>query len=149
MKRAHFLIDWLPPLAWAAVILSTSNDAFSSLHTGQWLQRLAGLLTHRSLAPGMRDILNVVVRKGAHVANYGILGALAFRAVRGDRPSWRLRWAIEAIGFVVCIATIDEIHQSFIPSRTGRWEDVLLDTGGAVAAQLIIRAAQVVLFRTS
>jgi VanZ family protein len=149
MKSERFLIDWLPPLVWSVVILSASNDAFSSAHTANWLQRLAGLLTQHPLAPHTRDLLNLVFRKGAHLVNYGILGALAFRAVRGDRPSWRLRWAIGAIGFVVCIATIDEIHQSFVPSRTGRWEDVLLDAGGAAAAQLIIRAAQVLLFRTS
>jgi VanZ family protein len=33
---------------------------------------------------------------------------------------------------------LDEIHQSFLPSRTGQWQDVVLDTCGAVVLQLII-----------
>ncbi len=38
----------------------------------------------------------------------------------------------------VVTATFDEIHQTFIPSRTGRWQDVVLDTCGAAVMQLII-----------
>jgi VanZ family protein len=47
------------------------------------------------------------------------------------------------------VASIDEIHQTFVPSRTGAWQDVVLDTAAATLAQIIIRAAQVLLFRPS
>jgi len=43
--------------------------------------------------------------------------------------------------------SIDEIHQSFVPSRTGTWHDVVLDMAGAAVAQILIRVAQVLLFR--
>ena len=78
-----------------------------------------------------------------------ILGALTFRALRGDRTSWSVRWAIGAIVLATCIASIDEIHQTYTLSRTGTWHDVVLDAAGATLAQILIRAAQVLLFRPS
>ena len=38
----------------------------------------------------------------------------------------------------VVTAAADEIHQTFIPSRTGAWQDVVLDTCGAAVLQVII-----------
>jgi VanZ family protein len=36
------------------------------------------------------------------------------------------------------VASLDEWHQSFIPSRTGRWQDVVLDTSAGIATQILI-----------
>jgi VanZ family protein len=36
------------------------------------------------------------------------------------------------------VASLDEWHQSFLPSRTGRWQDVVLDSSAALVAQIII-----------
>ena len=140
---------WLPALLWAAVILSASTDAFSSANTGGLLERIAAWIVGHPLAPATLDALNFAVRKSGHLTAYGILGALAFRAVRGARPSWNARWAIAAVLFAAGVASVDEIHQTFTVLRTGTWHDVLLDTAGAALAQLLIRAAQVLLFRPS
>jgi VanZ family protein len=146
MKR--FLSYWLPPIAWTAIILSASTERFSSAHSDLWLLTLADFLKH-PLAIATRETLNFLVRKGAHLINYGILGALTFRALRGGRGMWKMRWAIEAIAIASFIASIDEIHQTFVPSRTGTWHDVIVDAAGAAAAQILIRGAQVLLFRPS
>jgi VanZ family protein len=89
------------------------------------------------------------MRKAAHLTEYGILSGLTFRAFRGERRSWSLRWAIGAVILAAFVASIDEIHQTFIPSRTGTWHDVLLDAAGAAVAQILIRAALVLPFRSS
>ena len=34
---------------------------------------------------------------------------------------------------------MDEWHQSYIPSRTGTWHDVLLDSTAALGALILIR----------
>jgi VanZ family protein len=138
---------WLPPLLWAAVILSASTDAFSGANTGSVLERIVVWITGHPVLPATLDTLNFVIRKCAHLTEYGILGALTFRALRGQEKSWSLRWAIGAVLFAACIASIDEIHQTFVPSRTGTWHDVVLDVAGAAVAQILIRAAQVLLFR--
>ena len=140
---------WLPPIAWAAVILIASTELFSGSNTGGLLQRIAMLILGHRLAPDTAATLNYFIRKAAHLTEYGILGALTFRALRGDRRSWSPRWAIGAIVFATFIASIDEIHQSFVPSRTGTWHDVVLDAAGAAIAQILIRAAQVLLFRST
>jgi VanZ family protein len=140
---------WLPPIVWSAVILIASTDLFSGSNTAGVLQRIAMTIFGHRLTPDTAATLNFLMRKAAHLTEYGILSALMFRALRGEQRSWSMRWAIGAIVFAMCIATIDEIHQSFVPSRTGTWHDVLLDSAGAAIAQILIRAAQVLLFRAS
>ncbi len=140
----RFLTYWLPPIAWAAMILAASSDVFSASHTGGWIEVLISWLG-RSLSPAALDLLNHILRKIGHVTAYGMLSALSFRALRGGRPRWNPRWAIGAIALAALVASIDEYHQSFIPSRTGTWHDVVLDTAAAILVQITIRAAQVLL----
>jgi VanZ family protein len=52
--------------------------------------------------------------------------------------SWTPRWATIAVLGTVIVASLDEWHQSFIPSRTGRWQDVVLDSCAGVGAQILI-----------
>lgn len=137
---------WLPPLAWAAMILAASSDIFSASHTGGWIEIAISWLG-RSLSPSALDLLNQILRKLGHVTAYGILSALSFRALRGERLRWNWRWAIGAIVMAALVASVDEYHQSFIPSRTGTWHDIVLDTAAAIVVQITIRAAQVLLFR--
>lgn len=125
----------LPAVLWTVLILATSNGAFSSGHTGSLLDTL---FAHR-LSPDALAHLNFLFRKTAHLTGYGILGALWFRALRGDRGGWAWRWALGAIAITAAVAGIDEWHQSFVPSRGASPYDVLLDTVGALMANVIIR----------
>jgi VanZ family protein len=36
------------------------------------------------------------------------------------------------------VASMDEFHQSFLPSRTGRWQDVTLDSAAALGVQIVL-----------
>lgn len=142
MRR--FLTYWLAPIAWAVMILAASSDVFSASHTGGWIEIVISWLGP-SLSPQALDLLNQILRKLGHVTAYGILSALSFRALRGGRPQWNPRWAIGAVALTALVASIDEYHQSFIPSRTGTWHDVVLDTSAAILVQIAVRAAQVLL----
>jgi len=55
------------------------------------------------------------------------------------RREWRLRWAVQAVLFVVAIASADEWLQSRTTARTGTPYDVVVDAAGATLAQLILR----------
>jgi VanZ family protein len=46
-----------------------------------------------------------------------------------------------ALAATFLIATADEIHQTFLPNRTGCFSDVLLDTAGAAAFQAMLLLA--------
>jgi VanZ family protein len=83
------------------------------------------------------------MRKGGHVVGYGILSILLFRAWRATLPmasnaKWAWRWANIALLGTALVASLDEWHQSYIPSRTGRWQDVVLDTCAGLAAQVVL-----------
>src|SRR6266849_182191 len=123
---------WLPVVVWSAIILSTSNDLFSSHHTGDLITTIIG----RYLTLGQLAVINAVFRKTAHLAGYGILGALGFRAARGDERGYATRWAIAGVLIAIGVASIDEWHQTLVPSRGGSVRDVLIDGCGAAAAQL-------------
>ena len=116
------LVRWIPAILWTAVILGFSSDLFSARHTAAWLGGL-----------------NFLVRKAAHLTEYFILGALLFRALRGDAHGFRARWAILAVVLAACVASADEWHQSFVPSRTSSAWDALLDSLGAAIAQIVWR----------
>jgi VanZ family protein len=92
------LVRWIPPILWTAVILSLSSDLFSARHTVEWL-----------------GSLNFLGRKAAHLTEYFILGALLFRALRGDAHGFRARWAVIAVVLAAGVASFDEWHQSFVP----------------------------------
>ena len=130
-----FVRYWLPVIVWSALILATSTDLFSSHHSGSIIAILFGrFLTARQI-----DIANIVFRKLAHLTGYGILGALWFRALRGERTGWSLRWALGAVAIAAAVAGIDEWHQSFVPSRGASSYDVILDAAGAALAQIVAR----------
>jgi VanZ family protein len=49
-----------------------------------------------------------------------------------------MRWANIAILGTALVASLDEWHQTFIPSRTGAVHDVVLDTCAGIAAQVLV-----------
>ena len=137
---------WLPAIAWAALILTASSDLFSSGHTGAILETIITAILGHPLPAHQFETIHAAIRKAAHLTEYGILGALLFRAIRADRSGWHVRWAAGAVLVAACVASIDEWHQTFVPSRTGNPMDVLIDTVGATLAQGLIRAAQMLFF---
>ena len=130
MKR---LATWLPPLVWTAVVLALSSAPFSADNTSGVIGPLLKWLLPW-LSPTAVDTIHGLVRKLAHLVEYAILAALWLRAF-ARRAAVRIpvaAWLTLLIGVVV--ATLDEAHQSTVPSRTGSVRDVLLDTAGVLLA---------------
>jgi VanZ family protein len=134
---------WLPPALWTFVILLASFDPLSASHTGPVLETIITTIVGHPLPPAQFDVVHFLVRKTAHLTEYGILGALLFRAVRDERRGWSVRWSAAAVLLAAVVASADEWHQTLIPSRTGTVSDVLLDAAGATVAQILIGAVQV------
>ena len=126
---------WLPPLLWTAVIFAASSASFSSGNTAPLLAKLINAI--HPVSPETLAVLNFLIRKAAHLTEYGILGGLVFRAIRAERPSWEVRWAVAAIVIAAAVASLDEWHQAFVPSRTAAPQDVLVDTLGATLVQVL------------
>jgi VanZ family protein len=134
------LVYWLPAALWATAVLAASSDVFSAQNSGDWIGEIILRVVGHPLPPRQFDVLHFLIRKSAHFAEYFILGALLFRAARGGRAGWRGRWAGVAVALAASVASIDEWHQLFVPSRTGSALDVILDVVGAAVAQLVARS---------
>lgn len=124
---------WLPPLLWMILIVGLSTDAGSSEHTESWLLPLLRTLAPWA-TPAQLEALHWLTRRLAHLSEYAILAALWLRAfVRGLRLTPR-NAGLLALAMSVAWAILDELHQSFVPSRSASLVDVLVDTAGALIA---------------
>jgi VanZ family protein len=80
-----------------------------------------------------------ILRKSGHFLGYGAIGLTWLRAWRMSFPgSQFLQDALLALTGTALLASCDEYHQSFLPSRTSSAWDVLLDCCGALTMQLLI-----------
>ena len=104
------LSPWIPVVLWAGVIFTLSSVPDLGTGLGTW---------------------DLVLRKLAHTAEYALLGALLYRAVR--RPATALLLAS-------AFAVTDEFHQTFVAGRHGSPVDWLIDTAGAaIGVALAVR----------
>jgi VanZ family protein len=134
--RKSWLADWWPVILWAALIFTFSTSAFTDTNTGTVIiPILHWFLPSASLPTLMR--IHHYIRKSAHFSEYFIFSLLILRAIRGGRKDARVAWALAAILIVAGYAALDEFHQSFVPGRTAAVGDVLIDTSGGTAAQIV------------
>jgi VanZ family protein len=84
------------------------------------------------------EINEKIFYKTAHMLGYAVLAWLWWRTLT---PQRRITWSVllTAVALTALYAISDEIHQLFVPGRTGRLADVFFDTGGALAMILLIR----------
>jgi VanZ family protein len=107
MARSRALNVWLPVLVWAAVIFAFSSVPSLSSGLGAW---------------------DTVLRKGAHIAEYAVLGALLYRALGREAP---------ALAAGIAYAATDELHQHFVRGRHASPVDVAIDAVGLSLGMLV------------
>lgn len=132
---------WIPALVWLGVIAIESTASLSSENTGRFLYPIFHFLF--GFDPVRFITWHFLIRKTGHVVGYAILSMLLFRAwhatiaVKND-PRWSMVWARAALGMTALVASLDEWHQTFLPSRTGTIHDVVLDTAAGLGAQILL-----------
>jgi VanZ family protein len=136
-RIAYLVWYWLPVALWLLVIAIESTDLMSARNTGSVLYiALAAIVG--PVDPDRFAILHFVLRKAGHFTGYGILSFLFFRALRATVTSSLARlWCLSVL-FTFTVASLDEWHQTFLPSRTGAFHDVVLDTFAAICVQTVI-----------
>lgn len=98
---------WLPVVLWAALIFALSSIPNLGTGLGTW---------------------DLVLRKLAHAVEFGVLGALLFRALKREPLAILLGSAY---------AMTDEVHQTLVSGRQGSPLDWLIDTIGVIAGVLL------------
>jgi VanZ family protein len=132
------LTIWLLPLAWMALIMSLSGDTFRDQATASIVRPLLEALLPWASAH-MIDGLHWLIRKSAHVTEYGILATLWFIALTRNTRLTRRGATWGAFVFAVAWAVVDELHQATTASRSGSPGDVGIDATGAVVAAFFTR----------
>jgi VanZ family protein len=107
MARSRLLTVWLPVVAWAAVIFTFSSIPSLSSGLGTW---------------------DTILRKGAHVTEYAILGGLLYRALGRETL---------ALAAGIAYAATDELHQYFVRGRHASPVDVAIDAVGVALGMLL------------
>ena len=107
MARSRVVTVWLPVVAWAAIIFAFSSIPDLGTGLGTW---------------------DTVLRKGAHVTEYAVLGALLYRALEREAP---------ALATGIAYAATDELHQHFVRGRHASPVDVAIDAAGVALGMLV------------
>jgi VanZ family protein len=134
--RPNLVRAWWPSIVWIGLITFESTDYLSAQNTSSMLY---GLLTRLFGPIDLYEFLywHHLARKTGHVVGYAMLGLLLLRGfwmTFANRPGWARLLPVFAWLGTALVATMDEWHQSFIPSRTGTPWDVLLDSTAGLAA---------------
>ena len=137
--RGHWLRNWWPALLWAAAIFLFSTGIFSATNTAAIIFPILLWLFPRASEATLLAI-HFYVRKSAHLGEYFLFSLLVLRGFRAGRPGWRWTWALATLAVVAAYASLDEFHQSFVPSRTASVYDVMIDVTGAALALLVAAA---------
>ena len=87
-----------------------------------------------------------LIRKAAHVSIYALLGICVYQTCRLEARGERGNVWI-AVGICFLYACTDELHQLFSSGRSGQFDDVLLDSIGALLGILLLRCLQSVFRR--
>jgi VanZ family protein len=132
---------WLPAIIWLCIIRIESTSYLSGENTSRFLYPVFHFLL--GLDPVRFAVWHFYIRKTGHFVGYFTLSFLLFRAWRATLPmassaAWCARWGTIAFLMTVLVASLDEWHQTFIPSRTGTVRDVILDSSAALVAQIVI-----------
>ncbi|RNF39534.1 VanZ family protein [Planococcus salinus] len=132
-KRTIF--SWAAVILWMAIIFILSHQPASvSSNLSSGITEAIIRAFERIMPDAQFDIRNFhfVVRKNAHFIAYFVLGFLTFHALRQSGVRG-IRSFLFSFGICALYAISDEVHQLFIPGRSGEVRDVVIDSAGACA----------------
>ncbi len=125
---------WLPPLVWMAIFFPVGNKALASSKVWQIFMAVLRWFAPKISSPAA-DLGYIIFRKSLHFLEYGILALLVYRAFRRGRSArWSLRWAVQSALISIGYGALDEFLQTFVPGRSGRAFDSMVDALGVIAA---------------
>lgn len=108
-----------------AIFLTTASPA----STGGNTLAIFSQILH--LTEAQAAVVNVVFRKLVHLSAFGLLAILFYKCF--EKRRFLFAWLCTTI-----YAASDELHQAFLPDRTGSIIDVGIDSLGALLALILL-----------
>lgn len=134
----RFLVCALLTLLWMTVIFlfSSQNGEESAGLSAQLLAFLCGIF-HYTPSPDTASLLTLLLRKAAHMTEFGILALLWLGTLRSGFGRFRGMYPA-AFAAASLYAATDELHQLFVNERAGQFADWLIDSAGALLFLLAV-----------
>lgn len=142
MKKRNFIIVLVFWLIVIFLLSNGNNETTNNLSKGI-VNKLLDILSHIeyfSFDDTKREIiinlLNPFLRKGAHIFEYFVLSLITFNLLK----LFHLKKQKYYITIIFCFiySLLDELHQTFIDGRDGKFSDCLIDTSGAILFLIIV-----------
>ena len=137
-KKSKYIIL---TIIWMGFIFCMSNQPANI--SKELSQNIENLLNNTPIIGNLlSDILNspnsqFIVRKSAHIILFCLLSILCFVVIYELKRNVKISTLVSfSITFVY--ACMDEIHQLFIPGRSGKINDVLIDSIGVIMGLIFI-----------
>lgn len=137
MKINRKYLNWALVVIWMIVIFCFSSKPGDVSDKDSkfvlYIFNLLGLNLHSVF----KDMANFAVRKTAHFSEYIILYILLYRAIKSTAVNISKIPLLSILG-VFLYASSDEFHQLFVPGRTGKITDVMIDCSGSLIITILI-----------
>ena len=138
-KHIIVIISWIAVICWMAFIYSMSaQPAVESKKTSGGVAEIILKIFVRDYdelsepeREAMIENIQHFVRKSAHFCGYALLGILIINAFSHHICNPTIVFAISQL-FGMTYAASDELHQHFVPGRSGEVKDVALDSCGVL-----------------
>lgn len=118
-KKVFFY--WLPPIIWMIFIFYLSSQ--------------------KRISVTQRYVFDFVIFKALHMIEYSILYFLFFRAFYSiNKNGFSLqKKTFYPVILSIFYAVVDEVHQTFVPTREGKIRDVIIDSIGIFLIYIYIK----------
>ncbi len=113
-----FIKLWVPVFFWCALIFYLSGIPQLTTGWGVW---------------------DFILRKIAHMTEYFILVFLLYRAFRGSFNLATFYLILWSFSLSFLYASLDEVHQAFVPKRCSSPLDVFIDIAGIIAFFILLK----------
>lgn len=112
-------------IAWMILIFLLSSEGAHDSKTRSGV--IVGVLRDSFNSDLAEDALSFLTRKAAHIIAYFVLGVLICSIIKTYKLTTKRTIVLSIILALFC-AVFDEIHQLFVPGRSGEIRDVFIDT---------------------
>lgn len=135
----YWFAVWLPTLFAMGIIAMESTAKFSAGNTSSWLRPVVEYWLG-PITDSYWQIGHHIFRKTGHLAGYGLVGLTFLRSwlhtlsrrLGVSTAGWKIQSCAASVLSTAVVASMDEWHQTFLPSRTGAISDVGIDSLGAI-----------------